>query len=54
MRYWLVHEQERREVAARLPSLVKGHSWTERAEVIERDLLQVGATLVPQAVGGFR
>lgn len=48
VRYWLGHETERVETAARLPTLVQGHSWTERAVAVERDLLTVGRQLTGQ------
>lgn len=51
VRYWLQHEAERREVAARLPSLVMGHSWSERAIHVERDLFRL-VTETPKAVVG--
>jgi hypothetical protein len=51
VRYWLGHETERQEVAARLPSLVQGHSWTDRARIVEQDLLRVSSEM-PVAVAG--
>lgn len=51
VRYWLAHDAERREIAARLPQLVHGHSWSERARIIEQDLLRV-ASGAPVAVAG--
>lgn len=50
VRYWLAHEAERREIAARLPALVAGHSWSSRAELVERDLLAHGSQ-APRAAG---
>jgi spore maturation protein CgeB len=49
VRYWLQHEAERREVAARLPVLVAGNSWSERVIGVERDLLRSIAE-TPRAV----
>lgn len=51
VRYWLGHENERQAVAARLPQLVQGHSWDDRAELIERDLFRA-CTEAPGAVTG--
>jgi spore maturation protein CgeB len=48
VRYWLEHETDRQEIAARLPLLVQGHSWADRVVSMERDLLTVGTQLSPQ------
>lgn len=53
VRYWLAHETQRREFAARLPALVQGHSWHERVELVERDLLSARVSdAAPRAVVG--
>jgi spore maturation protein CgeB len=38
IRYWLEHEEERKKVAARLPSVVQAHNWRTRAEQMMKDL----------------
>jgi spore maturation protein CgeB len=38
IRHYLEHEEERKKAAARLPSVVRGHSWRDRAEQMMRDL----------------
>jgi spore maturation protein CgeB len=51
VQYWLAHESERREIAAHLPSLVRPHTWLERAARIEADLLRT-IEANPQVVAG--
>ena len=38
IRYWLEHEEERKAAAKRLPQVVSGHTWLERARQVVGDL----------------
>lgn len=48
VRYWLEHETDRQEIASRLPAMVQGHSWGDRAAIVERDLFAGGTQLLTQ------